>query len=124
MTTASCTKKTKPRKSTKNSTSKRTGTQRSKRPEAKKRADNPNSNIPLKQLARSVTKQDRMLALLTRPEGTTIAELMAATDWQKHSVHGFLSGTVKKKLGFTLAHSSSENGVRHYRITPRFEDKK
>ncbi len=40
------------------------------------------------------TKQERMLTLLSRPEGTSIAEMMQATGWQQHSVRGFLAGTV------------------------------
>ena len=43
-----------------------------------------------------VTKQERMLTLLNRPEGASIEEMMQATDWQQHSVRGFLAGTVKK----------------------------
>jgi hypothetical protein len=62
------------------------------------------------------TKQERVLALLSRSEGAAIAEIMAATGWQQHSVRGFFAGTVKKKLGFDLVSSCDDAGVRHYRI--------
>ena len=42
--------------------------------------------------------------------------MMEATDWQQHSVRGFLAGTVKKKLGFTIISSKSEGELRRYRI--------
>jgi hypothetical protein len=66
-----------------------------------------------------VTKQERMLTLLSRPEGASIAEMMQATDWQQHSVRGFLAGTVKKKLGFSLTTSRAAGDVRRYRIATR-----
>lgn len=61
-------------------------------------------------------KQDCCLELLARRDGAVLSELVAATDWQSHSVRGFLSGVVKKKLGLTLHVSSDEDGVRRYRI--------
>jgi hypothetical protein len=66
-----------------------------------------------------VTKQERVLALLSQPEGASIEELMQATDWQQHSVRGFLAGTVKKKLGFPLTSLKPNDGVRRYRIETR-----
>lgn len=56
------------------------------------------------------------MQLLARRDGATLAELVAATDWQPHSVRGFLSGTVKKKVGLTLVSSRDDNGARRYRI--------
>lgn len=63
-----------------------------------------------------ISKRDRILALLSRREGATLAELTAATGWQPHSVRGFLAGTVKKKLGLPLVSSKAEGQLRRYRI--------
>lgn len=63
-----------------------------------------------------VTKHDRILTLLSRREGATIPEMMEASGWQQHSVRGFLAGTVKKKLGFTLTSSKTVGDQRRYRI--------
>lgn len=63
-----------------------------------------------------VTKHDRVLTLLSRREGATISEMMEATNWQQHSVRGFLAGTVKKKLGFTLTSKKLDGELRRYRI--------
>ena len=67
----------------------------------------------------NVTKQERMLTLLSRKEGASIAEMMQATKWQQHSVRGFLAGTVKKKLGFQLTSSKEKDGARRYYIATR-----
>jgi Protein of unknown function (DUF3489) len=66
-----------------------------------------------------VTKRERMLTLLSQPEGASIQEMMQATDWQQHSVRGFLAGTVKRKLGFSLTSFKPGDGVRRYRIEKR-----
>ena len=66
-----------------------------------------------------VTKQERVLTLLSQSEGASIEEMMQATDWQQHSVRGFLAGTVKRKLGFSLTSLKPDGGVRRYRIETR-----
>jgi hypothetical protein len=66
-----------------------------------------------------VTKQERVLILLSQPEGASIDEMMQATDWQQHSVRGFLAGTVKRKLGFSLTSLKPNDGARRYRIETR-----
>lgn len=66
-----------------------------------------------------VTKQEQVLTLLNRRDGASIEEIMQATDWQQHSVRGFLAGTVKKKLGFTLTSTKEPSEARRYRIVTR-----
>jgi len=61
------------------------------------------------------SKQATAIALLRRPEGVTVAEIVAATGWQPHTVRGLFSGTLKKKLGLRLNSASEERG-RVYRI--------
>ena len=62
------------------------------------------------------TKHARIIAMLRTSAGATIASLVAATEWQQHSVRGFLAGVVRKKLGLNLVSEQTDNG-RVYRIT-------
>jgi hypothetical protein len=62
-----------------------------------------------------ITKQGRVVDALSRPEGATIAEIIAMTGWQEHSVRGFISGAVKKKLGLTVERIT-EDGRTVYRV--------
>jgi len=61
------------------------------------------------------TKHGRIIAMLMTPAGVTIAAIMTATDWQQHSVRGFLAGVVRKKLGLNLVSEQTDKG-RVYRI--------
>ena len=65
--------------------------------------------------AKRPSKQDAVIAMLRRPEGVTVDEVAGATGWQRHTVRGVFSGTLKKKLGLTLASAQEERG-RVYRI--------
>ncbi|MBI4911052.1 MAG: DUF3489 domain-containing protein [Acidobacteria bacterium] len=58
-----------------------------------------------------------VLEMLRRSKGATLAELMAATLWQAHSVRGFLSGTVGKKMGLKVESTRREDGERLYKLT-------
>lgn len=69
----------------------------------------------VKRLQTDGSKQDRVIALLRRREGATLAALVKATGWKQHSVRGFLAGTVRKKLKLALI-SERVDGVRTYRI--------
>ncbi len=64
----------------------------------------------------TATKTDTVVELLKRPDGVTLKELMAATKWQAHSVRGFISGTLKKKMGLAVASTKRTNGERSYAI--------
>src|SRR6476646_12168540 len=62
------------------------------------------------------SKQDAVIAMLRRPEGATVDEVASATGWQRHTVRGVFSGTLKKKLGLTVASAKEEERGRVYRI--------
>ncbi len=66
--------------------------------------------------ARPGTKQSLLIDLLSRRHGATIAEAVKATGWQAHSVRGVISGSLKKKLGLTIASEKVERRGRVYRI--------
>ena len=65
---------------------------------------------------REGSKAARVLDLLKRPGGVTSKELMKATGWQPHSVRGFLSGSVSKKMGLTVVSTKAEDGERTYSV--------
>ena len=110
---------------TKASTSKVSKTKAAKAPKAKKPVHKarqsknkapggaaPASNSKVAML----TKSSQCLTLLRRSEGATIEELMAATGWQSHSVRGFLSGAVKRKLGLSVTSAVGQDGIRRYHV--------
>jgi hypothetical protein len=69
----------------------------------------------------STSKTQACLDLLSRASGATVGEMQKATGWQPHSVRGFLSGKVKKKLGLEIASTKEERG-RVYRIARVAQD--
>lgn len=72
--------------------------------------------------ADSATKQSRVLAMLRSPAGATIAAMMQATGWQRHSVRGFLAGVVRKRLKLNLT-SKNVDGNRVYQVASVGESK-
>jgi len=66
--------------------------------------------------AREGSKTAKVLDLLKRAGGVTSKELMKATGWQPHSVRGFLSGTVGKKMGLTVTSAKGGDGERTYSV--------
>jgi hypothetical protein len=65
------------------------------------------------------SKTATILDLLKQPGGVTLKDLMKATGWQPHSVRGFLSGTLKKKMGTAVKSLKSANGERTYRVSSK-----
>jgi hypothetical protein len=75
----------------------------------------PKSQKPAKQakpaaVAREGSKAAKVLGLLRRPAGASLKELMKTTGWLAHSVRGFLSGTVAKRMGFKLVSAKGQKG--------------
>ena len=65
---------------------------------------------------RDNSKQALVVAMLRRPEGATIAQIMEATGWQAHTVRGTFAGAFKKKLGLDITSSKEAGGERVYHI--------
>ena len=66
--------------------------------------------------SRNNSKQAQVIALLKRPEGATIAQVMNVTGWQQHTVRGTFAGAFKKKLGLTITSEKPVDGERIYRV--------
>jgi hypothetical protein len=67
--------------------------------------------------ARDGSKAAKIIDLLKRPNGATLAEIMKATNWQAHSVRGFISGSLAKKMGLPVESAKREDGERVYSIS-------
>ena len=87
-----------------------------KTPSAKKAPKGRIKAKPAKPATRDGSKTAKILDLLRRTGGVTAKELIKATGWQPHSVRGFLSGTVGKKMGLTVESAKREDGERVYLI--------
>jgi hypothetical protein len=61
------------------------------------------------------TRAASLLALLQRPEGASLDQLMSVSGWQRHSVRGFLSGNLRTQRGFKIR-SFKRDGQRIYRV--------
>ena len=71
---------------------------------------------PKPHVARDGSKTATVVGLLERKGGATLAEVMKATGWQAHSVRGFVSGTLGKKMGRTVESTKREDGERLYQL--------
>ena len=66
--------------------------------------------------ARKGSKTATILELLKRPGGATAKELLNATSWQPHSLRGFISGTLGKKMGLAVTSTKCQDGERSYSV--------
>ncbi len=64
------------------------------------------------------SKQDIVIALLRRQQDASIIEMVQATGWQPHSVRGFMSGALKKRLGLEVISEKDASGERRYHVAP------
>jgi hypothetical protein len=76
----------------------------------------PEPQVAKSKATRDGSKTAKMLDLLKRPGGATSKELMKATGWLPHSVRGFLSGTVGKRMGLTVISAKGDDGERTYSV--------
>jgi|ERR1017187_435701 hypothetical protein len=83
---------------------------------ASKTAKAPKTAKPKADGVREGTKTAKVVDLLKRSGGATLSQIMKATGWQPHSVRGFISGTLGKKMGLTVASVKGEDGQRCYSV--------
>ena len=94
----------------------RSGKQATPAKKANKGATSATSSKKKASGARQGSKTGKVLDLLKRPGGASGKELMKATGWQAHSVRGFLSGALGKKMGLTVTSTKAEGGERRYSV--------
>jgi hypothetical protein len=83
---------------------------KSKRPSTERAAAKGGSN------AREGSKKTEVIDLMRRSQGATLAEIMELTGWQSHTVRGFVSGTLIKKLRLNVESFRSKEKERTYRV--------
>lgn len=87
-----------------------------KQPTSKSKRQNTTPVGNLRNAVRPNTKTAVLIQMLSDPKGATLDELAEKIGWQRHSIRGAISGTVKKKLGLTVTSETEETRGRVYRI--------
>ena len=82
-------------------------------------APEPNAEQPAAKVRkhRDGTKEAMLIDMLRRPEGATIAQIMASTGWLAHTVRGAFAGALKKRRGLGVTSEKPDGGERVYRLT-------
>ena len=83
---------------------------------AKRTTSKPATKQP-KPPQRAESKQSQLIAMLKRPDGATIAEVVETLAWQPHTVRGAIAGALKKKLGLKVESEKVDDRGRVYRLT-------
>lgn len=96
---------------------KKQGRAKEAKPAKKAKAAKSAKSSGKKRSVREGSKQAQVLDMLRRKGGCTLTEIMKATGWQAHTVRGFISGTVGKKLGIEVKSTKSDSGERTYSVT-------
>jgi hypothetical protein len=86
---------------------------KARKPTAKTLKRAPTSKAPAK---RANTKQAQLIAMLERPDGATIDEIVKKLEWQSHTVRGAIAGALKKRLKLKVESEKVEGRGRVYRI--------
>ena len=96
--------------------SKASTTARAKKPARTKRATKTKAAATKASTPRAESKQAQLIAMLKRPDGATIAEVVEALTWQPHTLRGAMSGALKKKLGLKVESEKVDDRGRVYRV--------
>ncbi len=95
------------------------GVQKTDAPDAVAKRDTTDALQNLEATPRAIrpgTKLAAIIDAMRHPDGATLAQMMASTDWQAHTVRGAISGMVRKRLGYEVVTEKSADGQRAYRI--------
>ena len=86
------------------------------KPEPKSKKVPAKAEAKTEKAAPKSTKQQIIIDMLKREEGATLKQMMDATGWQRHSLHGAISGGLKKKLGLKVTSKKENGGETIYKI--------
>jgi hypothetical protein len=100
----------------KEATATKTASRKKGAPKAKKAAKKAKRAARKAAVPRESSKKRTVIEMLRAKGGATMAEIMKSTNWQAHSVRGFVSGTLTKKLDLKVESSCSDSGERTYKI--------
>ena len=97
---------------------------KSAKPKTAKKAEPKKLSAPMKAALDAVaampvrkdSKLQTIIQLLSRPEGATIDDMVAATGWQKHTIRSALSHALAKKRGYEIVSDKPKDGLRIYKI--------